>query len=410
MSVIPMTIQKTPLRSFFVATLMLSSALTLSACIGAFEEHPARYNSVTGGKRSPVLNPKGDTTAPKSAQQQVQPSMSTPANMPSSYATSMPYEDDSMMPPAPMTNYPTGLPSSPNVSGYAMDGSEDVGPSPLYYYEQQQNAVTSQPLPQQATANNPEPAANAPVEALEPSPLAQFESSTHAIAPSREPSDASYPDLADVPASSDVMNDRYHQTRNDADLFIEEQGNVPNNVATSQRQPIASPDVPPSQEYIPIHTPPQDTILSEGNVEDLLSPPQETAMPHHMHPDNTHNYQHDSSVGEAIEVEPTYSQANVMQQPLQPDSVHMTNPAPMFAPAQAPMAEQQATPYPQTYDPGANTVSVAPAPGVSSVPESESLYTGNNGSFRLIPPEPIGRRANTLPQSRYSKLRNRPTR
>jgi hypothetical protein len=165
------------------------SCLVLSSCLGVFEKQPERYNTVLGGKRSPINNPKVNRPAPMANGQTRSPSGNPAGAMPQPQGELTPYDQyPSEVPPEPYPaqepatfqqddrrveavpmNMPEPAPAPMNMTmAMPADVSSETGmtedasgqsalePSPLFYYEQQQQqaGVVSQPLENIPLSNN----------------------------------------------------------------------------------------------------------------------------------------------------------------------------------------------------------------------------------------------------------------
>ncbi len=414
-------------RNGFVAWSALGMmAIVLSACIGVFEEQPPRYNSPAGAKRAPILNPGGaGQTAPQVSQNTVVPEQEISAK------------------PSPIASAPTT--------------SQGVGPSPLYYYEQQQAAVASVPvsptvMPETAPTAMPSmdevsmtPTVPSNEILVDTQPAQEKEPLVSTVVPE------AYPPLATVPQLSDVMQEQFTASKEDSDAFIAAYQPSPA-LGEAQYLPVEATAPEPVQSELDVYVAeatadiqvdepqtsivqssstmfpwqaddgaevdiPEQAVLPDVAVMEPVIPVavEEQALQQLYRGNQAGNGDivlSEQAVGDILEssqqpYQPVPVMDNQLQQPMNGVDFS-TQPLPVAHETDAALGAtlgQQPVPAAPVYNPAANTVAVPQSPGVATnVPQT--LYT-SSGPIRLNPPKPISRTRGTLPQSRYHNLRQR---
>ncbi len=331
--------------------LAATTSLMLSGCIGVFEEQPARYNFVSGGKRAPLMNPggQGKQVAEKhlnaaAAQQTFTPSPKDLTEMDG-------------IPPLP-TQYQEQV---------DLDAPASAEPSPLYYYEQQQAAIASAPLAETTIGDVIEQ----PVAMVEPSDIMQT-SEASPLAQFPETEQNAFPTLANVPEQSPTLQRKFEDIQQNAttfeEVYVEE-----TIVDTEPLQPLQAnvEDVTPPTVEVFVNDAPPPSLSAEQNIP-VYEPPLFDEFP-----------------------APTAQQA--------PYAVE-TSVGDISAELNAPLQDTYTPPPASVYDPAANTVAVSETPDVYEAPQAPRIYT-SSGSIRLRPPKSIAEQGQAIQRSRYSDLR-----
>ncbi len=290
------------------------SCFALTSCLGVFEKQPDRYNTVVGAKRAPLKNPKTQKAAVVGTSD-----MRSPSGNPMAPNEPLTPYDRYPSSPAPAPQPSTfqsdevveEVPMSLNAPAYIEDegfitSSGVAEPSPLYYYEQQQANIQSEPLesaPAHVIATDiPQPAPATIDEMYAPSPdmmaQPQYEpmaDETYAQAPAQnyipvieetpsplqqfEPQANAFPELASVPPAPDYQQN-YEEIRSDAESFANQYSpeiaaNIPDSVNNFEQQPAAIIESSPSplaqMEYAPA---PQEMAGMSAQPQSTLEPVQ----------------------------------------------------------------------------------------------------------------------------------------
>ena len=372
-------------------------ALSVTGCLG--NKQPPRHNQVVGEKRAPALNV-----------QTAQPDVPFPTNE-MLYAT--PPEPKVGL--QPRTNWDETDSSAQNL-GQNNVATGAMQPSPLYYYEQQQQAkVQSNDLNSANVTAEVAPAAES-VDALSPSPLAVQEEISAPVAesvekmaevqfePEQVENKEEYPKLNDVPNSQQLQEvGRFKQAKENADEFVAEQ----------KQGEAAIPKEPEFEELT------LDEFMAKEAVEEAVAEPivkeipktepiAEVAMPtmEAQNPIPTANIDYSKQplpevpmneaemsapyVAPVIEpqIEPSQIEPFADAKSEQQIKQEMEAQAPMIAP---PAAEPQ-------------VVAVPDAESVAATPRNQRLYT-SGGVIELTPPTSISSRGREIPASRYQYRR-----
>jgi hypothetical protein len=385
-------------RSLLRFLLIASTSVTVSACIGAYEKQPDRYNYVEGGKRSPVLNPQTvNPVTPRPTEEELYarvPPVASPAMAPAAVA----------MPPAGAA-VPVNAPSAPAA----------LEPSPLYYYEQQNAGVTASSLPQdEMVASDTAPAeSTAPV----------------------EPEFDTFPELNTVPNRDPALEKSFDAAKDQAKSFTAEQQVAPvesKEVMPVEPMPAVAPVPDDVLEQSPVNAPSPSSELTETvavepsvsatpsemtqevAVDELLAghaasevvvPPVQAAT---IPPSPAIDYTQQPIPVPSAASDP-YEQ-ELQQEVAQPSTpVVVETPSPEAVPVFAPEGQQEMTVESITVEAPVvpveeNTVVVPQTPRVAAVPAPHRLYTAS-GAVELTPPTRFSDRASTLPPSRYSSRR-----
>ncbi|MFO1242341.1 MAG: hypothetical protein U1E36_03970 [Rickettsiales bacterium] len=209
------------LSSFVVATSL--TTLTLAGC-GLYEKQPPRYNTVSGARHAPALNPSGEGLKefpPREAramyeyeQDNIRADREYPGTEEARTENEYPVEalGTSATPPPGMQPMSSQMPA-PN--------SGSAEPSPLYYLEQQGMAPAGGMAPAQMSTQ--EAAPTTPI-ASAPMAPAQYEQQQTAMPAETLPEDANtFPHLGDVPAANQQIRQEAQNARNEANQAFAEQ-------------------------------------------------------------------------------------------------------------------------------------------------------------------------------------------
>lgn len=211
-------------RAFNLSALVVATSLgtlTLSGC-GLFEKQPERYNTVSGARHAPAMNPSGEGLKefpPREArwmyeyeQDNIRADREYPSTEEARTENEYPVEalGTSATPPSSMPNMP---------SQQAMNAAGGAEPSPLYYLEQQ-GAITGGAPAQVMTSEA------APTMGVASAPMApaQYEKEQAPVPAETLPQDqGSFPHLGDVPEANQNVKDQAQQARTDANQAFAEQ-------------------------------------------------------------------------------------------------------------------------------------------------------------------------------------------
>lgn len=224
------------LSALLVATSL--TTLTLSGC-GLFEKQPPRYNTVSGQRHAPALNPTGEGLKefqPREArwmyeyeQENIRADREYPSTEEARTENEYPVEalGTSATPPSSMPNMPSQ--QAMNVAGGAQ-------PSPLYYLEQQ-GAITGG-APSSVSTSEAAPTMGV---ASAPMAPAQYEREQPPVPAETLPQDqGSFPHLGDVPEANQNVKDQAQQARTEANqAFAEQPGVIAEN---SEKRKILNAD------------------------------------------------------------------------------------------------------------------------------------------------------------------------
>lgn len=437
-------------RAFALPALVVATSLTtltLSGC-GLFEKQPPRYNTVSGQRHAPALNPSGEGLKefpPREArwmheteQDNIRAEREYPGTEEARTENEYPIEalGTSATPPASMQ------PMSSQQAMAAPAGNME-GPSPLYYLEQQ-GAVTGG-MPSQVTTSEAAPTMGVVSAPMAP---AQYEKEQVPVPAETMPQDhSSFPHLGDVPEASQNVKDQAQQARNEANqAFAEQPAQIAENSekrktlnAEAQEnsmmpEPMADAEVAQPGEVVAdvpadsMQSPQQrrmltseevdQTVLPNGLYEENVSPMaradsaeaefhsqlmQEGSMPPGDAPALTAPPVA-PMVGAQPPAPPPYDvPVEQMQPPADMAARQPVQPAPLrpldnvygSAPAQQPVYNPQMTEQP---------VPVQEYPTVAA--EQPLVLTPPTSQRQLTPPSNLQRRAQYLQESRYARMRS----
>lgn len=427
-------------RAFTLPALVVATSLTtltLSGC-GMFEKQPPRYNTVSGPRHAPAMNPTGDGLKefePREArwmyeyeQDNIRAQKEYPSTREAAEADDYPVED--------VPSIPT--PDMQPQQAMAAAGAGAEGPSPLYYLEQQ-GAITGGAPAQLTTAEA------APTMGVASAPMgpAQYEREQPPVPAETLPQDqGGFPHLGDVPEASQNVKDQAQHARQEANqAFAEQPGAIAENSEKRKTlnaeaaensmipEPMAEAEMAQPGEVVAdvpadsMQSPQQRRMLTSDEVDQAVLPNglydqnasplaqtnnaeaefhsqlmQESNMPPGSAPALTAPPAA-PMVGAQPPAPPPYDvPVGQMQQPAQPAPVQAAPLRPLenvygAAPVQQPVYN------PQVGEP----VPVQEYPTVAA--QQPLVLTPPSSQGQLTPPSNLQRRAQYLQESRYARMR-----
>ncbi len=383
------------LSSVIIITMQVALVGSVGGCLG--NKQPPRHNTVVGEKRVPALN-----------QQTAQPNVPFPTD---EMLYQMPQEPKQGLQPRTNWEEPVESNVAPMQQPAQSATNGAAQPSPLYYYEQQNAAVSTSEL---GVAPSTPAVASVVASGLAPSPLAA-EMPDSVPAPMKEvviKEDAGdYPTLNDVPQKQQLLDKKlFANAKSDADKFIAEQ-------KPSEQKPIiqkvGEAAIPAEPQFDELTL---DEFLAKESVEEATKEPVQPISNMDFSKQPLAEVEMPKAEMSKPEIQALpISDAKAKPIPV-PESVPMPMPMPMptiepFADAKSKQEiakEMQAqTPPPPTQAAPAQPeiVAVSDAETVAVAPRNQRLYT-SGGVIELVPPTSISSRGREIPRSRYYNRRN----